>query len=92
MLQMELKYWGIDEQLFEEQPKSKFELIQEVLDRPYQQYFEKKEGNEFFFRNLENSQHNFETLYNNGSLKFKDEFRIRNIKELVTIEYGPEFN
>ena len=25
-------------------------------------------------------------------MKFKDEFRIRNIKELVTIEYGPEFN
>ena len=72
--------------------KSKFELIQEVLDRPYQQYFERKEGNEFFFRNLENSRHNFEKLYQSGSLKFKDEFRIRNIKELVTIEYGPEFN
>ena len=89
---MELKYWGIDESLFDDQPKNKFELIQEVLDRPYHQYFERKEGNEFFFRNLENSRHNFENLYQQGSLKFKDEFRIRNIKELVTIEYGPEFN
>lgn len=88
MLQMELKYWGIDEMNFNDMPKSKFDLIQEVLDRPYQQYFESKQGNDFFFKNLENSRHKFENLYNSGALKFKDEFRIRNIKELVTIEYG----
>ena len=89
---MELKYWGIDEIEFQDLPKSKFDLIQEVLDRPYQQYFEKKEGNDFFFKNLENSRHKFENLYNSGALKFKDEFRIRNIKELVTIEYGADYS
>jgi hypothetical protein len=39
MLKLELKFWGIDEDLFKCQPKDKFELIQEALDRPYDEFF-----------------------------------------------------
>jgi len=43
MLKMELKYWGIDENLFRDRPKNKFEIIQEIFDKPYNGLFELNE-------------------------------------------------
>jgi len=34
---------------------------------------------------------NFEELYSSQQLIFKEDFRIRRIRELVEVEYGPTF-
>lgn len=41
MLHMELKYWGIDADLFREQTPNRFEIIQKIFDRPIDDFFEK---------------------------------------------------
>lgn len=61
---MELKFWGIDENIFKERTRDKFEILQEVFDRPAHQFFESSEGTEFFYRNLESSRLDFKELYN----------------------------
>ena len=93
MLKMELRYWGIDENLFQQRRKDKFQLIQETFDKPVHELFRQKdeEGNDFFFKYLRHSKLDFKDLYNKGKFKFKDDFRIRRIKELIEIEYGQEF-
>lgn len=92
MLKLELKFWGIDEDLFKERPKDKFEIIQDVLDRPYSEFFGQQEGSQFFYDKIESGKLNFRELYNQGKLKFKNEFRIRWIQEIVGVEYGPNFD
>lgn len=53
MLKMELKYWGIDENLFKDRSKNNnFEIIQELLDTPVLGIFERTDDNEFFHKNL----------------------------------------
>ncbi len=42
---MELDYWGIDENIFKEKAKDKLELVQQLLDTPVLNIFEKNEGN-----------------------------------------------
>lgn len=49
MLKMELKYWGIDEYLFRELPKNKFEIIQEMFDKPIGGFFEHTKDSDFLF-------------------------------------------
>ena len=49
---MELDYWGIDENLFKEKAKDKFELVQQLLDTPVLQIFERDENNQFFHKSL----------------------------------------
>jgi len=39
MLKMELKYWGIDEHYFKQGAKNKFEIIQEMFDKPLSGFF-----------------------------------------------------
>ena len=92
MLKLELKFWGIDEDLFRQQPKDKFDKIQEALDRPYMEFFGQGNENQFFYEKMEKGKHNFKDLYTKGRLKFKKEFRICWIQEIVGIEYGPEYD
>ena len=49
MLKLELQYWGIDENLFRDKPKTKFEIIQEMLDRDAREFFPKKDSLDFFY-------------------------------------------
>ena len=53
MLKMELKFWGIDEALFNPKPIDKFQQIQEIFDRPIVDFFEREDDkNNFFFKTL----------------------------------------
>ena len=88
---MELKFWGIDENMFRERTRDKFEILQEVFDRPVHQFFESSEGTDFFYKNLETNRLDFKDLYESKQFIFKDEFRIRRMRELVEVEYGPNF-
>ena len=92
MLKLELKFWGIDEELFKQQPKDKFEIIQEALDRPYKEFFGQQSGTQFFYNKMNQRKLNFKELYTKGRLKFKKEFRICWIQEIVGIEYGPNYD
>ena len=89
---MELKYWGIDEYLFRELPKNKFEIIQEMFDKPIGGFFEHTKDSDFLFQNLDACRLNFSELYKQGQFKFKNEFRIKSIRELVGVEYGQNFS
>ena len=70
-----------------------FRIIQEMFDRPVHEFFRQKdeEGNDFFFQHLRASKLNFKDLFNQGKLKFRENFRVRRIKELVEVEYGSDF-
>jgi len=57
--------------------------MQEIFNRPYHQLFEPKEGTEEFFKSLESSKIDFADLYNQGIFKFKDEFRIKSIRDII---------
>ena len=92
MLKLELKFWGIDEDLFKCQSKDKFELIQEALDRPYDEFFGQTQGSKFFYDKIDTGKLNFKELYTKGLLKFKNEFRICWVQEIVGIEYGPKYD
>ena len=50
---MELKFWGIEEDLFRDRTRNKFEILQDVFDRPVPQFFETSEGSNFFYKHLE---------------------------------------
>ena len=76
MLKLELKFWGIDEDLFKQQAKDKFDIIQEALDRPCNEFFGQTNGSQFFYNKLDKGKLNFKELYTKGRLKFKKEFRI----------------
>jgi len=78
--------------LFREKPKDKFQIIQEVLNRNANDFFEEADCNEFFFNSFIENKFDFEELKNKGRLKFSDEYRIGCIKELVEVEYGNNFN
>ena len=49
---MELDYWGIDENLFKEKAKDKLELVQQLLDTPVLNIFQRDESNQFFHKSL----------------------------------------
>ena len=59
MLQMELKYWGIEDDVFHDRTRNKFEILQDVFDRSVPQFFETSEGSNFFYKYLEESRLNF---------------------------------
>lgn len=50
-----------------------------------------QEGNEFFYKHQANKKMDFRKLLADGQFKFKDEFRIKRVKQLVEIEYGKDF-
>ena len=47
MLQLELKYWGIDENMFCH--RDQIDIIQDILNRPIQNIFDKEEESQFFY-------------------------------------------
>jgi len=49
MLKMELKYWGIDEHYFKQGAKNKFEIIQEMFDKPLSGFFQRTSDSDFLF-------------------------------------------
>lgn len=78
MLQLELKYWGIDENMF--QHKDQIDIIQEILDRPIQDIFDKEDESQFFYDQLNsNPKLDLRQLLKEKKLKFNDNFRIGNI-------------
>lgn len=90
MLHMELRYWGIDTDLFREQTPNRFEIIQKIFDRPIDDFFERREGKEFFFKTIEENKFDFKKLHDLNKFKFKDKFEILNIIEIIDIAYGEE--
>lgn len=88
---MELKYWGIDERLFQKQKSDNFDIIESLLGEPILDFFDQREGSEFFFNNLCQSNLDFGQLYKDKKLKFKDEFRIRSIQQIVQVEFGADY-
>ena len=92
MLKLELKYWGISERLFQIQARDKFEILEELFNKDYIEIFEPKESSQEFFRHLENSKLKFADIYKSGGFKFKDDFRIKSIREIAQIEYGADFS
>lgn len=59
MLKMELNYWGIDDRLFQKPKRDNFEIIESLLGEPILDFFDQREGSEFFFKNLGQSTLNF---------------------------------
>ena len=52
MLNLELKFWAIDDAFFKEQPKDKFEIIQDLVDGRSLDLYEDANGQEFFQEQL----------------------------------------
>ena len=48
MLDMELKYWGIDKNLFHNYKKDKFDVLQEIMNRPFYDLLDLREKLPFF--------------------------------------------
>ena len=91
MLKLELKYWGINEKLFQAQTQDKFEILHDLFTKTYIELFEPNESTDTFFRHLEESKLDFRSLFKQGRFKFKNEFRIKSIREIAQIEYGHNY-
>ena len=88
---LELEYWGIDPNHFKDQPKDKFKIIQSIFDRPVHGFFQEKQGSEFFFQTTEANKFNFQKYWTQGNFKFKSDFEIKSIKEIVEIAHGENY-
>lgn len=62
-----------------------------MFDRPVHEALINRDGNELFYKNLSDHNLDFKELAMSNAFKFKGEFRIRRIKELVEVEYGKDF-
>lgn len=92
MLKLELKYWGINEKLFNPQAQDKFEILDELFNKSYVEVFQPTNDTETFFRHLDESKIDFRSLFQEGRFKFKNEFRIKSIREVAQIEYGHNYS
>ena len=71
--------------------RDKYELVQDMFERPIHDAFVRQSGNERFFSNLKENQLDFKRLLYKGNLKCGQDFRIRRVKELFEIEYGKDY-
>lgn len=69
-------------------PKDKYDIVQEMFDKPIYEAFNSKHGNEMLFKNMQENTLDFKNLLMKHNFKFGGEFRIRRVKELVEVEYG----
>lgn len=89
MLKLELKFWAIDETFFQERPKNKFEIIQDLIDGHSLDLYDDANGQEFFQEQLRRMTNvNFKKMFDQGMLKIKNDFKINEIQEIVQIENG----
>ena len=72
-------------------PRDRYELVQDMFERPIHDAFVSQSGNERFFKNLKENQLDFKRLLYKGHFKFGQDFRIRRVKELFEIEYGKDY-
>ena len=92
MLQIELEYWGISENIFKK--KDECDIMQEFLDRPPLEIFDKTDQGIFFEDVFHSRQRiDFRKKLQEKKLSFSAEnFRIKTIKEIAKLEYGENFS
>ena len=83
MLKLELKYWGINEKLFNPYPQDEFEILNELFNKNYVEVFQPTNETDMFFRHLGESKIDVRSLFQQGRFKFKNEFRIKSIREIA---------
>ena len=94
MLKNELEYWSIDENLFHEKPKDKFEAIQQLFKQPIVQILEsnQQQRDDFFHKKLnELSKNNldFKDAYFKNKLGLiKSNFNIIGETHVFTLRHG----
>lgn len=71
--------------------RDKYEIIQDMFDRPLLDVFENKMGNDVFFKNMQHNQMDFRNQLFKNHFKFGNDFRIRRVKEIFEIEYGKDY-
>lgn len=92
MLQIELEYWGINENIFKK--KDECDIMQEFLDRPPLEIFDKTDKG-VFFDDIFNARQriDFRKKIEEKKVSFnEDNFRIKTIKEIAKLEYGDNFS
>ena len=91
MLSVELEYWGINVNCFKQ--KDEVNLIQEILDRQIGDIFDNNEERQFLYENLnKRAKLDVKQLIHDSKLKFNENFRIKRVEEIATIEYGENFS
>lgn len=84
----ELNYWGISKNDFIKQDMDKFEIIQRMIDEPINKFF--IDQNNFGLSQLMQQRMNFKELCKRGNFQVKDDFKIDQMSQIVTIDNGSE--
>lgn len=68
--------------------KDKYEVIQEILDRPFNDVLDLDEKMSFFNEALDQQRLKVKELIDDNKLKFGHDFRIASVEEIIEVEHG----